>query len=185
MWPNPTDVHFFSPGVQPARRHSFLALRGDVVQLVRPIRHRFAVAILGDETFDVLKNGLARARRKLLDLAELTGEAFVLGGLALGDGGAAEELIDGEAEGIGDGSEKVRGRVRGLGFVVGDHAVGHAELRGEGLPRVHAGHPTQRKTRYIPARLSFGRRTSHWFSSGSTRLIVALNNPGEVLGTRH
>lgn len=75
-------------------------------------------AELGDETFDVLDDGLSCARRELLDLAQLSDQSLILRSPALRDRRAAEKLIDCIAEGVGDRGDQMGRRVIGLRFVV-------------------------------------------------------------------
>jgi hypothetical protein len=47
-----------------------------------------------------------------------------------------EELVDRETERVGDGGQQARRRVRGLRFVIRDHAIRDPDLFGESALRV-------------------------------------------------
>jgi len=88
-------------------------------------------AVAVEEGVDDGEELTAVAGGKALDLLEAAPEALVAG---LGDGLLgleAEELVGGDAEDVGEEREQVCGRPIGLALVVGDHALGDADLLAE------------------------------------------------------
>jgi hypothetical protein len=61
----------------------------------RPSPSSAARAALGDEAVDVFEHGAARVCGKLLDLAQLAEQEFVLRRFTRANGLVAEDLIDG------------------------------------------------------------------------------------------
>jgi hypothetical protein len=87
----------------------------------------------GDESFEVIENGLAVGGRERFRYAEASPEAKIFWGLG-GNGTKrlrAEQLISGDGENLGELSKEVGGSVFGLSLVVGKHPARDPDPLGE------------------------------------------------------
>jgi hypothetical protein len=87
--------------------------------------------MLLDESGDELRHEVLLASRQSLSLLEDALELADRSGAAWLDGALAEDVLDADAEGLGEGGQDVGARRGGGGLPVGDGFGGNADSVGE------------------------------------------------------